>query len=220
MPDKAIIVTDKSVDLASPKGLVDFAKTLKEFIIQEGLYTKIKNKNYVHVEAWQFAGAATGTVPVVKSLERIETKDPTEIKYRAEVKLSRLIDNSTIGYGVAICSNKESNYQKRNEKPDEYVIASMAQTRATGKAFRNVLGWLMKIAGYEATPAEEMDSDGSTQASGQSNYDHVKLENQVKNAKTMEDLAKLQDSLPAEIKLDTVDLFTTRLGELQDNGAA
>lgn len=34
---------------------------------------------------------------------------------------------------------------------------SMAQTRATGKAFRNVLAWAIRAAGYEPTPAEEMD---------------------------------------------------------------
>ena len=33
----------------------------------------------------------------------------------------------------------------------------MAQTRAEGKAFRMILAWLMKAAGFEATPAEEMD---------------------------------------------------------------
>ena len=33
----------------------------------------------------------------------------------------------------------------------------MAQTRAEGKAYRLLLGWLMKAAGFEATPAEEMD---------------------------------------------------------------
>ena len=33
----------------------------------------------------------------------------------------------------------------------------MAQTRATGKAFRIPLGWLMKASGFEATPSEEMD---------------------------------------------------------------
>jgi hypothetical protein len=37
----------------------------------------------------------------------------------------------------------------------------MAQTRAIGKAYRNLLAWLMKAAGFEATPAEEMDFDHS-----------------------------------------------------------
>jgi hypothetical protein len=50
---------------------------------------------------------------------------------------------------------------------DEYAICSMAQTRATGKAFRNILGWLMRASGFSATPAEEMDfnrePDGPTE---------------------------------------------------------
>ena len=32
----------------------------------------------------------------------------------------------------------------------------MAQTRAIGKAYRNIIGWVMKMAGYEGTPGEEM----------------------------------------------------------------
>ena len=55
--------------------------------------------------------------------------------------------------GIALCSNKE----KTKRYFDEYAILSMAQTRAIGKAYRNLLAWLMKAAGFEATPAEEMD---------------------------------------------------------------
>ena len=35
----------------------------------------------------------------------------------------------------------------------------MAQTRAVGKAYRNILSWIVKMAGYEATPAEEIDRE-------------------------------------------------------------
>jgi hypothetical protein len=58
-----------------------------------------------------------------------------------------------VSVGIAICSNKEGS----KKFFDEYAILSMAQTRAVGKAFRNQLAWLMKAAGFEATPAEEMD---------------------------------------------------------------
>lgn len=37
-----------------------------------------------------------------------------------------------------------------------YSLASMAQTRANAKALRNVLSWVAVLAGYQATPAEEM----------------------------------------------------------------
>ena len=57
-----------------------------------------------------------------------------------------------MGAGFAVCSNKESGkkfYQ-------EFAIMSMAQTRAIGKAYRNCLAWIIRAAGYEPTPAEEM----------------------------------------------------------------
>ncbi len=45
--------------------------------------------------------------------------------------------------------------------PDEPVplfqLRSMAQTRAAAKALRNALAWVVVLAGYKPTPAEEMD---------------------------------------------------------------
>jgi hypothetical protein len=37
-----------------------------------------------------------------------------------------------------------------------YQLASMAQTRANSKVLRNVLSWVVVLAGYKPTPAEEM----------------------------------------------------------------
>ena len=155
MPKKSIAVTEKSVNVNSPKELVEFATTLKTFIVKQKLYTNIKGKNYVNVEGWQYAGASTGITPIVETLDRVATEEQSEIKYLASVKLVRITDGEIVGRGIALCSSKEYN-RKGN---DEYVIASMAQTRATGKAYRNTFAWLMKMAGYEATPAEEMNGD-------------------------------------------------------------
>lgn len=160
---KKITVPTKSVNLASPKEMIDFATELKKFIVEQKLFTPIQGKNYVNVEGWQFAGAATGILPVIKELYKAdpsqalsleqavkETSTSNEIRYRAEVELQTL-DGKVVGYGIAICSNKEAGRGKQ----DEYVIASMAQTRAIGKAYRNTLAWLIKMAGYETVPAEE-----------------------------------------------------------------
>jgi hypothetical protein len=35
----------------------------------------------------------------------------------------------------------------------------MSQTRAIGKAYRIYLGWIMKMAGFESTPLEEMEDN-------------------------------------------------------------
>ena len=120
-------------------------------IVKNKLFTNIRGKNYVNVEGWQIAGAFTGTFPIVESVDNLS--DDKCYRYRAEVSL-RDKDGNKVGYGVAICTNKEAG--KTNF--DEYAVASMAQTRAVGKAYRMKIGWLLKVAGYETTPAEEMDA--------------------------------------------------------------
>jgi hypothetical protein len=152
--DKQLInLTNETTSLTSPKGMIEFASTLKDVIVKQELYTNIKGKNYVHVEAWQFCGAAMGVIAIVKSTEQVITNNPAEVKYRAEVELRRIENDQLVGSGIAFCSNKE--YSKKQF--DEYAIASMAQTRATSKAYRIAFGWLMKLASFEATPHEEMD---------------------------------------------------------------
>lgn len=138
--------------LSSPKSLVAFSVQLKDFIVKQNLYTNIQGKNYVNVEGWQFAGGNLGLMPVVESCERLDRGE--EITYRSSVALYS--GEKIVSRGIAICSSKE----KGKDNKDEYVIASMAQTRAEGKAYRLILGWLMKVAGYEATPAEEIPKEG------------------------------------------------------------
>ena len=138
-------------ELSNPEKTLALASELTKFITERQLTTNIKGKNFVNVEGWQFAGSQLGVAPILTSLENQSSE--SEIKYRAEVELRRISDNQLVGRGIAICSNKES--IKRNF--EEYAIASMAQTRAEGKAFRMLLSWLMKAAGYETTPAEEAD---------------------------------------------------------------
>lgn len=75
--------------------------------------------------------------------------------YECTCKLVSIQTGKEIGFGSAICTNMET----KKADFDEYAIASMAQTRAIGKAFRNLLGYVMNAAGYEATPAEEMEEE-------------------------------------------------------------
>ncbi len=141
------------VELTTPTDIMNFATSLKEMIVQNRLYSDIRGKNYVNVEGWQIAGAFTGIYPVVEKCENLS--DDTCYRYRAEVSLKDKT-GATVGYGVAICTNKEAG----KKGFDEYAVASMAQTRAVGKAFRLKIGWLLKVAGYETMPAEEMTVDG------------------------------------------------------------
>ena len=138
-------------DLANPVKTLELAAELQRFVKEQKLTVNIKGKNYPLVESWQWAGAQLGLYPQLNYVSN-HSQDG-EIKYMAEVNICQWGTNEVISKGIAICSNKEANKRQW----DEYAILSMAQTRATGKAFRNLLSWLMKAAGFEVTPAEEMD---------------------------------------------------------------
>ncbi|ALJ00173.1 hypothetical protein [Rufibacter tibetensis] len=164
----------ESFDISRSDETMHLAVDLAKFIKENRLYQNIQGKEYVNVEGWQYAGSRLGILPVVDELTNMS--DSTEIKYMAKVNLLNLRTEQVVGAGFAICSNKEQG----RKYYQEYAIASMAQTRAIGKAYRNILAWIIRAAGYEPTPAEEMDYQGNVQES--------KVEQQVKpaaSAKTM-----------------------------------
>jgi hypothetical protein len=148
----------ESYDIAKSDETFDLAKDLAKFIKENKLSTQVQGKEFVNVEGWQYAGSRLGIVPIVEHV--INLSSDQEIKYQAKVTLFDLRHQTTVGAGFAICSNKESGkkfYQ-------EFAIASMAQTRAIGKAYRNILAWIIRAAGYEPTPAEEMEYAGNVPA--------------------------------------------------------
>ena len=154
-------ITIQRWQLDKPTQLSGMALTLKTHIVKNKLFTEISGKNYVHVEGWQFAGGLLGLSPQVRIVK--DLSNDKELKWMVEVEIVRMKDERIMSRGFAICSNKET--KKKNF--DEYAVLSMAQTRAIGKAYRNLLGWVMKLAGYEGTPSEEMkkvDENGANVA--------------------------------------------------------
>src|SRR3990167_102066 len=140
----------KSYELGNPEQVAEMATILKSHVVKHKLFSMIVGKAYVQVEGWQFAGGLLGMFPRVVSISNL-SKDK-EIKWQAEVEIVNIRTDKVIGRGFAICSSAEG----KKKGFDEYAILSMAQTRAIGKAYRNVIGWVMKLAGYEPTPSEEM----------------------------------------------------------------
>jgi roadblock/LC7 domain-containing protein len=145
----------ESFDISRSDETMHLAVDLAKFIKENRLYQNIQGKEYVNVEGWQYAGSRLGILPVVDALTNMS--DSTEIKYMAKVNLLNLRTEQIVGAGFALCSNKEQG----RKYYQEYAIASMAQTRAIGKAYRNILAWIIRAAGYEPTPAEEMDYQGN-----------------------------------------------------------
>lgn len=141
--------------LATTKKL---ATELTRFIDDNRLSTNIAGKKYVMVEGWQFAGSQLGLVAIPNEAEDISRESKTgtvEVRYKSSADVIHVATGNLVSRGFAICSNKEN----KKKSFDEYAVASMAQTRAIGKAYRNNLSWLIKMAGFEGTPREEITDD-------------------------------------------------------------
>jgi len=143
--------TNPSYELINKDSMLQLSNELSKLIKEKGLSSNIQGKQFVNVEGWQFAGASLGLMPIITDTKDLSNE--TTIKYMAHCEIRNINSGLVVATGVALCSNGE----KTKRYFDEYAILSMAQTRAIGKAYRNLLAWLMKAAGFEATPAEEMD---------------------------------------------------------------
>jgi hypothetical protein len=122
-------------------------------IRRQHLAVKVKGKWHVLVEGWQTCGAMLGVVSVC------EWTRPVEDGWEARVVV-RTLDGREIGAAEAQCLSTEG---KPWNTAKGHAIRSMAQTRATSKALGSVLRFVITLAGYEGTPAEEAQAGMPTE---------------------------------------------------------
>lgn len=125
------------------------ANALKDVLRRQNMLQRIQGRDHVKVEGWTTLGAMLGVTPVC-----VWTR-PVEKGWEARVE-ARTLDGRVIGAAEAECLRAESTWKNR----DDYAIRSMAQTRATSKALGSVLRFVVTLAGYSGTPAEEMPHGG------------------------------------------------------------
>lgn len=137
---------------ADPRAVVaratEHANALAEVIQAKQLFKQIGAKNHVLVEAWTMLGSMLGVFPVVVWTRKLE--DGWEARVEA-----RTLKGNVVGAAEASCTRTENTWKNR----DDYALRSMAQTRATSKALRGPLGFVIVLAGFNATPAEEIPDE-------------------------------------------------------------
>ena len=130
------------------------AKALDRVVRERNLITNIRGNEHVRVEGWTTLGALVGVFPVTAWTKRLVDDRGNFEGFEARVE-AHTRDGSIVGAAEARCTRWEDNWAKR----DEYALQSMAQTRATSKALRMPLGFIVELAGFNPTPAEEMPRD-------------------------------------------------------------
>ena len=82
-----------------------------------------------------------------------ETVDAGHGGWEARVIATRTSDSAIMGAAESECRWDEPHWADR----DSYALRSMAQTRASSKAYSNALRFVVTLAGFSGTPAEEME---------------------------------------------------------------
>lgn len=128
------------------------ATSLKHVIQTQGLAVQIgkgDNNTYVTAEGWETLGTMLGCTPYVEEVIPLEVpgKNKAYFAYKATVSIRQ---------GDQILSRASAMAERNNMQSDRPSVYSMAQTRALGKAYRMAFSWIIKMAGYQPTPAEEM----------------------------------------------------------------
>jgi len=129
----------------------EVALVVADIIKQRKLWVSIKGKVHVFCEGWTTMGALLGIFARITEVEDLSEPEISLIRKKAKCE-ARDLNNRLYSSAYAECDNEEANWKSDKNQ----AISSMAQTRAIGKCLKIPLGWIMQLAGYEPTPAEEM----------------------------------------------------------------
>jgi hypothetical protein len=109
----------------------------------------MNGEQYLEFEDWQTVGRFYGVTAKVVSTEFMDLSGVQGFQAKA---VAIRADGMEVSAAESMCLNDEPNWKS---KP-LFQLRSMAQTRACAKALRNVLAWVVVLAGYKPTPAEEI----------------------------------------------------------------
>ena len=178
-----LTTTNQEVGLSVPPAMVlgnaqIAAKALGEVLKNKPKPVIINKEQYLEYEDWQTLGQFYGYTVKTGAAEMVDIDGVKGAKASAS-----LIDIHTglfLGGAEAYCMRDEEKWGTRakyewqgsgnsshrvkigEESVPWFQLASMAQTRAGAKAFRNRLAWVVVMAGFKATPAEEIQGEHQT----------------------------------------------------------
>lgn len=177
MENEMAVVPEVRYDLSvarDPKQVLaeamNAAKALQTVIKQKSKPVKFNGEQYIEFEDWQVLGRFYGVTAKIVSTEFVEIGGVKGFVARAEA-LDR--DGRVVSAAEAMCLNDEEKWSTRAKyeyqngervKVGEvsvplFQLRSMAQTRAAAKSLRNVLAWVVVMAGFRPNVAEEMTGD-------------------------------------------------------------
>jgi len=126
------------------------ATALHDVISSKPKPVKYNGETYLELEDWLTVARFYGLTVRTRSTQYVEYGGARG--WEAVADVWSIATEQVMSSAEAMCLSDEPNWSR---KP-MFQLRSMAQTRACAKALRNVLSWVVVLAGYRGTPAEEM----------------------------------------------------------------
>jgi hypothetical protein len=134
----------------------EVARQVKRFAKENpSLTIHYERKPYPCREIVQFCSACYGVTAMVTKTEEVISDQGQELGF---VSVAHALSPAgrVLSGAEAACMHSESDWQG---KPS-YQLRSMAQTRSCSKVLCNLFAWVLRMAGFCPTPAEEMGKPG------------------------------------------------------------
>lgn len=132
---------------AAAREIVDVARSGK-------LLANVGGREYPLTECMTLIGRMTGHTVAVEWSRKVPAEWQIGDGWEARAVV-RDANGHEVAAAESMCLRSERAWSKR----DEFAVRSMAQTRASGKALRLALGYIVTLAGWEALPAEEITDE-------------------------------------------------------------
>lgn len=125
-------------------------------VVQTHYMNTIQGRKYLMVAGAQAIATALGYTTGIESIRHVPASDDLPGYWEATATVMQ--SGQVIGRGVASVFDDERPW---NSRP-HFARQAMAQTRATGRALKGVMGWACAMIGAETSLAEEMPQEAAT----------------------------------------------------------
>lgn len=158
------------IDGPDPQAAVAYAARISEAIAgvlkPKNGYEVISGRKHITIEGWQTMAAMTGHRVEVEWSRIAEGLPATERGLYAWEARAVVRDQSgnVVASGESMADPNERDALKKWASGGNFAVRSMAQTRAMSRALSSRMRYIVQLAGFSGTPAEEMGGVGGPQA--------------------------------------------------------
>jgi hypothetical protein len=124
-------------------------------MVRDNYVVRVQGRGYLMVQGAQAIGTAMGYTTAVESIRHVPASEGIAGYWEATATV--LAEGKVVGRGMGCVFDDERPW---NTRP-QFARQMMAQTRATGRALKGVMGWATAMLGAEGSFAEEMPEEST-----------------------------------------------------------